>query len=252
MLDFLLPAGISPLIALLLIGVSFVTSALSAAFGLGGGVAMLGALAGTVQPAMIIAVHAVVQIGSNLGRTLVQRAHVVWSVTARFILGSLIGVALGIYVFVAIPERVFLGLLGVFILVMAWVPKPKIPGFEKSGILLGGILSSVATIFVGATGPFVNAILLTLGLERKQLVATQGMCMTIQHTIKAIGFGLIGFSFQDWLPLIAAMIASGFAGTMLGTRLLERMSEKTFSTILKGMLTLIGLDLLRKAAGISF
>lgn len=251
MLDILLPAGVSPLVALLLVAVSFITSALSAAFGLGGGVAMLGVLAGAVQPSVIVAVHAIVQIGSNLGRTIVQRAHVMWPVTVRFVIGSLIGIALGATAFAIIPERLFMALLGLFILTMAWFPKPNIPGLDKAGVVVGGIVSSFATMFVGATGPFVNAILKAIGADRKQIVATQAMCMTIQHSMKAIAFGAIGFSFVDWAPLVVAMIASGFAGTLLGTRLLERMSEATFALILKVLLTLIGLDLVRKALGIS-
>jgi len=205
-----------------------------------------------VQPSVIVAVHAVIQLGSNLGRTIVQRANVIWPAAARFIAGSVAGVALGAYIFTALPERLFLGLLGAFILLMAWSPKPKVPGLERSGLILGGIVSSFATMFVGATGPFVNAVLLSLGLEKKQLIATHAMCMTVQHALKALAFGLIGFSFRDWLPLIAAMIASGFAGTLLGSKILDRMSERTFSVILKGLLTVIGLDLLRKALGIPY
>lgn len=250
MLD-LLPAGVSLPIALLLIVVSFLTSALTAAFGLGGGVAMLGALAGTVNPGVVVAVHAIVQFGSNIGRAVVQRAHVLWGAAAQFAIGSIIGVAVGAYAFVAIPERVFLLILGIFILTMAWIPKPNIPGIEKSGLLFGGLISAVATMFVGATGPITNSILKAIGAEKKQIVATQAACMTFQHLLKALAFGFIGFSFQDWMPLVVAMIASGFAGTLLGTRLLDRMSEATFTFILKWMLTIIALDLIRRAAGIS-
>lgn len=251
MLDTLLPVGVTPFIAILLIALSFVTSAISAVFGLGGGVAMLGALAGTVQPSVIVAVHAVIQIGSNLGRAFVQRASVVWPAAIRFIAGSVVGVAAGAWLFQAMPERLLLGLLGAFILLMAWVPKPNVPGLQSAGPVLGGIVSSVATMFVGATGPFVNAVLLSLGLEKKQIIATQAMCMTVQHALKAIAFGLIGFSFADWLPLIAAMIASGFAGTLLGSRILDRMPEHVFAITLKILLTLIGFDLLRQALGLT-
>ncbi|HRK23693.1 MAG TPA: sulfite exporter TauE/SafE family protein [Beijerinckiaceae bacterium] len=246
----LLPPGISPFVALALVAVSFATSALTAAFGIGGGVAMLGALASTVEPTMVVAVHAVVQIGSNIGRTVLQRVHVVWPIAARFTFGSIFGIALGATLFVALPVRVLLALIGVFILAMTWVPKPGIPGLERSGVVLGGAVSSVITMFVGATGPFINAMLKVLGLERRQMVATQAMCMTIQHTLKAVAFGLIGFSFGQWVPLMAAMIASGFAGTWLGTQLLERMSERFFSIVLKTLLTLIALDLLRQSLGV--
>ena len=208
---------------------------------------MLGALAGTVPPGVIIAVHGLVQVGSNLGRSYVQRAHALWPLVARFTLGSLVGVALGALFVVAVPERVLLGLLGC----SSW-PWPgsrsrAFPGLASSGLLIGGGLSTFITMFVGATGPFVQALLLPLKLEKRQLIATHAVCTTIQHLLKVFAFGLLGFSFADWLPLVAAMIVSGFAGTLAGTRLLERLPERWFLLTIKAVLTLVGLDLLRRA-----
>ncbi|MDP3409516.1 sulfite exporter TauE/SafE family protein [Bosea sp. (in: a-proteobacteria)] len=249
MLDMLLPAGVAPAIALLLIAVSFMTSAFTAAFGIGGGVAMLGALAGTVPPSVIIAVHGLVQVGSNIGRTYVQRAHALWPLVARFTAGSVIGAVIGALLVVELPERILLGLLGAFILVMTWLPKPRIPGLASSGLVIGGGLSTIITMFVGATGPFVQALLLPLRLEKRQLIATHAACTTIQHLLKVVAFGALGFSFSDWLPLIGVMIVSGFAGTMLGTKLLERLPERWFVVVIKTILTVVGIDLLRRAAG---
>ena len=152
----LLPAGVSAGVAILLIVLSFFTSALTAAFGIGGGIAMLGGLASTIPPATIIAVHGVVQLGSNLGRAIVQRKHAVWRLIGLFCVGSVIGVALGAWLVVALPTRILLGALGIFILIMVWAPKPRIPGLERSGMILGGLISSVLTMFVGATGPFIT------------------------------------------------------------------------------------------------
>lgn len=245
-----LPPGVDALTAVILIVFSFFTSALTAAFGIGGGMAMLGGLAGTVPPSVIVAVHGVVQLGSNLGRAILQRAHAHWPAVVRFLIGSLIGISIGAWLFVGLPERMLLGLLGVFILIMVWVPKPKIPGMSKAGILLGGVISSVLTMFVGATGPFTQATLLPLGLDRKGIIATHAVMMTIQHTLKVIAFGFIGIALVPWLPMVAAMIVSGFIGTVMGTRLLEKLPERLFQTLLKALLTLIALDLLRRAAGI--
>lgn len=249
MLSTPLPTGLSPVLALLLIAISFLTSAFTAAFGIGGGVAMLGALAGAVPPGVVIAVHGLVQFGSNIGRTIVQRAHTLWPLVARFTAGSLVGVGLGAWFVVALPERVLLGLLGVFILAMTWVPKPRIPGLASSGLVIGGGLASFVTMFVGATGPFVQALLLPLGLEKRQLIATHAACQTVQHLLKVFAFAALGFAFADWLPLIAAMIASGFAGTIAGTKLLEKLPERWFLLTVKAALTLVGIDLLRRAAG---
>ncbi|HEV2556623.1 MAG TPA: sulfite exporter TauE/SafE family protein [Bosea sp. (in: a-proteobacteria)] len=250
MLDMLLPAGVAPAIAVLLIAVSFLTSAFTAAFGIGGGVAMLGALAGTVPPSAIIAVHGLVQAGSNIGRTWVQRAHALWPLVARFSAGSVVGAVIGAVLVVELPEPILLGLLGAFILVMTWLPKPRIPGLASSGLVIGGGLSTIITMFVGATGPFVQALLLPLKLEKRQLIATHAACTTIQHLLKIVAFGALGFSFSDWLPLIGAMIVSGFAGTMLGTTLLERLPERWFAIAIKAILTVVGIDLLRRAAGL--
>ncbi len=89
--DWLLPANVTPAIFLLLVVISFFTSALTAAFGIGGGVAMLGALAGTVPTATVVAVHAVVQLGSNFGRVVIQRHHILWREAAIFTVGSCLG-----------------------------------------------------------------------------------------------------------------------------------------------------------------
>lgn len=209
---------------------------------------MLGALAGSVSPAIVVAVHGVVQLGSNAGRTIIQRRYAVWPTVARFAVGSLLGVGLGAYVFTALPERVLLGVLGCFILAMVWLPKPKIPGLASAGVFVGGAISSFLTLFVGATGPFVQSIFVALGFDRKQIVATHAVCMTIQHGLKVVAFGALGFSFREWLLLLVAMIASGFLGTWLGTKLLERLPEQLFQVLLKAILSVIALDLLRRAA----
>jgi uncharacterized membrane protein YfcA len=247
-LDVLLPQGVSLTIAILLMVVSFFTSALTAAFGIGGGVAMLGALAGTVSPALVVAVHGVVQLGSNFGRVILQRAHILWRPTAIFTAGSVVGAVLGALVFVALPEKLLLAILGAFILLLAWIPKPRIPGLETAGVAIGGLIATFVTIFVGATGPFVQALFLPLKLDRRALVATHAACMAIQHGLKVVAFGYLGFAFGDWLPLIGLMIAAGFLGTWAGTRLLETLPQAMFEKILRVLLTIIALDLLRRAA----
>ena len=247
MLDFLLPQGVSLAIAILLVIVSFFTSALTAAFGIGGGVAMLGALAGTVSPALVVAVHGVVQLGSNFGRVILQRAHILWRPTLLFTAGSVVGAVLGALVFVALPEKLLLAILGAFILLLAWIPKPRIPGLETAGVAIGGLIATFVTIFVGATGPFVQALFLPLKLEKRTLVATHAACMAIQHGLKVVAFGYLGFAFGDWLPLIGLMVAAGFLGTWTGTRLLEKLPQALFEKILRVLLTIIALDLLRRA-----
>ena len=68
----LLPAGLDPLIALALVFLSLVTSAITATFGIGGGSLMIAALLLVMPPAVAIPVHGLVQLGSNAGRGLMM------------------------------------------------------------------------------------------------------------------------------------------------------------------------------------
>ena len=39
----------------------------------------------------------------------------------------------------------------------------------------------------------------------RRLVATHGATMTVQHGLKILAFGLVGFAFWKWVPLVALM-----------------------------------------------
>ncbi|HYG44650.1 MAG TPA: sulfite exporter TauE/SafE family protein, partial [Bordetella sp.] len=62
------PSEITPVFAAVLVATSFLTSALTAAMGLGGGVAMLAVLSLGLPVTSVLPVHGVVQMGSNSGR----------------------------------------------------------------------------------------------------------------------------------------------------------------------------------------
>ena len=243
----LLPEGIGLAAAAFLIFASFFTSALTAAMGLGGGVAMLALLGIFIPVAALIPVHGAVQLGSNTGRAWRQRENVRWSVAGPFIAGSFIGAVIGAFVVVQLPDAVMKIMLGAFIVLITWV---SIPGFDrigKAGIAVGSTVLAVLSMMLGATGPLLNAMLAQLFPgDRKGLVATHAAGMTVQHSLKIVVFGLAGFAFAEWIPLVAAMIASGYAGTIWGTRLLERLPEERFRFWFKILLTVLALDMLRR------
>ena len=55
-----------------------------------------------------------------------------------------------------------------------------------------------------------------------------------------------GLTIGRYLPLVAAMIASGYAGTVFGTALLDRMPEAAFRRWFRIALTLLALDMARR------
>jgi len=235
------------LAAIGLVALSLVTSALTAAAGIGGGLVLLSVMASFLPPVVVIPTHGVVQLGSNAGRAALMRHHIDRRILLPFALGSVLGVVLGAKLFVALPTPVLQTILGSFVLAVVWLPKLKASHIPNRGFTLVGIVGSFCTMFVGATGPFVASFITPDRLQRHAVVATHATCMTVQHTLKVVAFGCLGFAFLPWLPLLAAMVGAGFLGTMLGKRLLDRLPHHIFARAFKVILTVLALRLLYAA-----
>jgi uncharacterized protein len=242
-----MPDGMEPATAIILIFASFFTSATTASFGLGGGVMLLAMMSQFVPVAALIPVHGLIQLGSNTGRAWHQRGHVRLDIMKPFLIGSIIGAVVGGYTMVQLPEAAMKIILGLFIVYITW---GRIPGLERLSAPAFAIISAIIAcfaMFLGAMGPMVVALFGALITDdRKALVATSAMANTVHHLLKVLIFGLFGFSFRQWLPLIIAMIATGYLGTILGSALLHRIPEKTFRLAFKIVLSALALDLLRQ------
>ena len=244
----LLPPDLSPVSAGLLIAASFFTSALTAAFGIGGGVALLTLMGYLLPVAALIPVHGVVQLGSNAGRVIVQRHHVQWTAVVPFLAGAIVGAAAGAPFVTGLADPPLKIALGLFIIIVTWL---KLPMLERGGPLLfaiGGFLTTFATMFFGATGPLTAAFLGKTLNERRQYSGTHAAAMTGSHGFKIIAFGFAGFAFGAWLPLLAAMIVSGFAGTIAGAHVLLKIPETRFRLAFRILITALALDLVRRGA----
>lgn len=243
----LVPPETTATFAIVLVMASFFTSALTAALGLGGGVAMLAIMGIGLPVATLLPVHGIVQLGSNFGRTVIQNRFVTWNLVGWFFVGSMIGIAIGSPIAVMIPEIAAKVALALFILWSVHGRKPKPEHVSHSFFVVGGAVTSIGTMIVGATGPLVAALLSARGLTRQPLIATHATCMVVQHGLKILAFGLLGFAYAAWAPLLAAMVASGVAGTWTGTQVLDNIPEATFRTAFKLVMTLLSLQILWSA-----
>jgi uncharacterized membrane protein YfcA len=242
----LLPPNVDIVLALILIGLSFVTSLITATFSLGGGTLMVAALALAFPPAIVVPIHGCVQLGSNAGRAFVQRAHIQWHLILWISLGAVIGTIAGGQFAQLLPQTWFEIAIGAFVLITTWLPQPKIVGENRLVQFIGGAVISAISMVVGATGPLVATFIKGLA-DRRQLVATHATLMTIQNAFKVLTFTALGFAFAAYLPLIVGMVAFGFAGTAIGSRLLVKVPEHLFRIGFKIVLTLVALDLIREA-----
>ena len=231
----LLPPAMPLLDAGLLVAASLVTSFISAAFGIGGGFTLIALLALLLPPAALIPVHGIVQFGSNAGRVGIMLKDVVWRPVLPFFIGTVIGAALGAMVVVQLPPWAVQLALGIFII---WAVFAKLPPIQQRYILLGGVVSSFLTMFFGATGNFIAAMVKSMNLEPVPHVATHSLMMTFQHFVKVLIFSLIGFQFGPYMILITGMLISGFIGTVIGSRFLSKAGGRYFKPVLNTILFL--------------
>lgn len=217
------------------------TAWMTAGLGLGGGVLLLGIMSFVLPTPVVIALHGVVQIGANLGRILLMRTfidrHIIWP----FLLGSILGAVLGGQLLLQLPSEILDIGLGLFILYATWGVWPAL---RKSALWISSVLISFVSMFVGATGPLVAAALKAQQLDRQAHVATFSALMTLQHGVKVMVFGFLGFQFGPWVSLLIAMLSAGFIGTWLGQRWLAKRQEHDFQRMLGWLLTLIAAQLL--------
>ena len=231
----LLPPAMPLLDAGLLVTASLVTSFISAAFGIGGGFTLIALLALLLPPAALVPIHGIVQLGSNAGRVGIMLKQVVWRPVMPFVIGTVTGAGLGAMVVVQLPPWAVQLALGVFII---WAVFAKLPPIQQRYILFGGVVSSFLTMFFGATGNFIAAMVKSMNLDPVPHVATHSLMMTFQHLVKVSIFGLIGFQFGPYMVLIFGMVISGFIGTVIGSRFLTKAGGRYFKPVLNTILFL--------------
>jgi len=71
--------------------------------------------------------------------------------------------------------------------------------------------------------------------------------MSIQHCLKIILFGFMGFTFSEYALLLFLMIFAGVLGTFIGRHILFKLPEKQFQLLSKLVISALALRLLWQA-----
>ncbi|NNL18630.1 MAG: sulfite exporter TauE/SafE family protein [Boseongicola sp.] len=242
----LLPPDVSEVAFIALAVISFLGSFITVALGIGGGGLVLAVMANLVPPLALIPVHGVIQLGSNAGRLAMFFRDVHWVALPAFAIGTLVGATVGGLIAVDLPPAYVEIGVGAFVVFTVFARSPK---WLSRWPAIAGVLSSFLTMFFGATGLFVASFTKSLALDRHSHVATHAAVMTLQHGLKVVIFGLLGFAFAPWVFTIAAMIATGFLGTYVGKHALAKMSDRNFKLALNVVLVLISLRLIWSGLG---
>jgi len=247
-MDFLGTPDVGPLLFFGLTLASLVTAFIGVYTGAAGGIMLLAIMALVMSPAALIPVHTVVMLGAGVTRTMIMWRHVMRPTVLPFIVGAAIGAGIGGRLFVSLPTSTLLGILGVFVLIVTWIPRLGRFGPERGRFLFLGFGVTFLGIFVSATGTLLAPFVASAAPERRNHAATLGALMLASHLSKLIAFGFIGVAIGAFAPLMAAMIAAGAVGNWLGEIALMRTSEQRFRLIFQLVLTALALRLLWSAA----
>jgi uncharacterized membrane protein YfcA len=234
----------------ILAAAAFATSILSAVVGMAGGITLLAVMLLFLEPLAAIPLHGVIQLVSNSSRAAIQRRHVDLHILLRYSVLLIPMGWVGLHLANALPAAAMRVIIGIFVLIATWFPgwlllgtHPEETNPGRRFLVLGGVVG-VLNMTIGATGPLIAPFFLNLGLDRRALVGTKAACQSLGHGVKIALFGLAGFAFAPHLALLVSAGACVVAGTWLGSRILERVSERFFRRLYMGVLTVIALRLL--------
>ena len=176
-MDFLGTPDMGPLMFFGLTFASFATAFIGVFTGTAGGVILLALMASVMPPAVLVPVHTVVQLGSGVTRTIIMWRHVMHSTVPPFIVGAMVGAAVGARSFVALPTNWLLGIIGAFILIVTWMPKLGRMGAERGRFAVLGFAATFLGMFVSATGTLITPFVASAAPDRRNHAATQGALM---------------------------------------------------------------------------
>ena len=235
----------SPLVAAAVLTVVFATSALSGVFGMAGGLVLMGALALLLPVSAAFVTHGVVQLIANGWRAALHRRHISWPIVAVFSAGSLVA-AVVVALVAFTPSKPLLFLLLALVSLAVWVPKRWLHLDARRPVhsFANGVISTVLNLSAGVAGPLMDVFYVRTELTRHQIVATKAATQVLNHLAKIAVYGLplaaVGGEALPplWLFLAAAPLSIG--GTILGGRILDRMSDDSFRGWIRWIVTAIG------------
>ena len=176
---------------------------------------------------------------------------VVWRELRLLVLPTLLGVAGGLVLFTALDNRWLLVLLGSFLLAYATYMlvvhafgMPEFRCSERWAFPLGFGGSFIDTMFGSGGGTLVVIYMHARGFSGMPFRATIAVLWFMEIVVRIGGYAWAGYFPASTLLLAALMLPVVAAGTWVGERIGDRISQKSFSRMLAALLLVAGVAIL--------
>lgn len=242
-------ADVTLLAAAFLLAATFATATLSGVLGMAGGLLLMGALLLALPTTTAFVVHGLLQLVSNGGRAWLQRQHLRWRVVGWYAAGSVVaGAAVAAVAYV--PDKALTYLVLGLVPGLVWLPKRwlALDAERPLHAVAAGLSCTALNLVAGVSGPLLDAFFVRTSMGRHSVVATKAGTQVLSHTAKVVVYGglAVGGSVPYRLVLLAVPLS--MLGTALGGRLLDRMSDASFTSVTRWVVTAIGGAYLVQAA----
>ena len=226
---------------LLLAAAAFATAALSATFGMLGGLVLMGAFTAVLPVPEAMVLHGLTQLVAHVSRVVTHRRSLRVGGLAAYGSGAL--VATGIAAMVAFTPgqaAIYLGLGAIPFIARLVPPSRWLDASTPAGAAVAGLVVVGTQSAFGVAGPLLDLFFLTSDLDRHGVVATKSATQVISQVLKVARFApLVAWSPRLGLTVAVCTLAAAF-GTHVGTLLLERFSEAGFRRATRTLVLVVG------------
>ena len=218
-------------VLILISAIGLLSSFVSGIFGMAGGQIMLASLLLFLPVASALVVFAAVQVVSGSWRGWLWRHHVNWSLTWKYILGSLAAYGVMLFVsFVPTKPMVYLG-IGLMPFAAYALPKSFMPDITRPGAAyFCGAFVMTLQLSVGQGGNILDVFFQASPLDRKTVVATKAVTQLFSQVVRIFYFGAFATEAVAEIPIWAwaCLMATAIGGTSLAPIVLHRMTDANF------------------------
>ena len=227
---------------------SFLTSLVTAAVGIGGGLGLLSIMPSFMPVAAVVPLHGVTQLFSNMSRFVFDWRHAETGLLPAYFAGACLGGAAGYFFIGRIPDLYLSAALGGFILLCTWTGLVMRLGRLFTGFFSIAFIQTFLSLFVASVGLLSQPVLIKSGFAKDRVIVTHAMQMSVLHGLKVFVFVAAGFPFIRYWQLMAVMIVASAAGSYFGGFFRDRIPERIGMIALKAGITFFALKMIVDAA----
>ena len=226
---------------------SFLAAFVNAAFATGGIYILLAASLAVFPVTAAIALQGPFSLLSLVARIGLFWSQISWGFVGYFILGCLVGVAIGAVAFAYAADATLLLFLGCLILALVWIPiAPRLTLPPKGFAIVGVVHSIFGTLF--GIGGILQPLLLRTPMLKGQITGTLAVAMLSLDVMKIFSYSQIGFDYRPYLPHILVAALTALFGSWAGKHLSTRISEMVFRRVFRWLVTVLAARLIFEGA----